>query len=289
MISRLTQSASPFWDTVLAHARGSLRRAKPPHVNQKINPAHPSESRYFNLTRDEAWWPSHTDVPMLTNCMKLEKRLVELREIWPSLEWCSARLLEHDHDIVILDETLVFRFQCENPLHEPLEPEIKFLKAVRRSVEVALPNYTHVDTRYRVAGYPKLPGEPLTLSVFASLTNRQKKCLAQSLGEFLKTIHRFSTHVASSFGIREMQPLDEQMTQALHYYRQLVAWDSLTRNERSWCERTTASTIDSLSKTNSSLSQVVVRDLSIEHLLIADGKLGGIIDFGDIALGTGKK
>ena len=177
------------------------------------------------------------------------------------------------------------RFQCENPLHEPLEPEIKFLKAVRRSVEVALPNYTHVDTRYRVAGYPKLPGEPLTLRAFASLTNRQKKCLAQSLGEFLKTIHRFSTHVASSFGIREMQPLDEQMTQALHYYRQLVAWDSLTRNERSWCERTTASTIDSLSKTNSSLSQVVVRDLSIEHLLIADGKLGGIIDFGDIALG----
>ena len=217
--------------------------------------------------------------------MKLEKRLGELREIWPSLEWCSARLLEHDHDVVILDETLVFRFQCKNPLHEPLQPEIKFLKAVRRSVEIALPNYTHVDPCYRVAGYPKLPGEPLTLTAFACLTNREKKCLAKSLGEFLKTIHRFSTNVASSFGIREMQPLGQQMAQALYYYRQLLAWDSLTRNERRWYEGTTASTMDSLSQTNSPLSQVVVRDLSIGHLLTTDGRLSGIIDFGDVALG----
>ena len=130
--------------------------------------------------------------------MELEQRLDELQRLWPDLEWEEAELLDNDHDVVLLDDSYVFRFACGDPEHEPLEQEVKLLRHLR-GMGVPVPDYTHVDGEYRVAGYRSIPGDySLTYEEFISLKEDQRLGLAAGVAAVLNALHGFPLSEAES-------------------------------------------------------------------------------------------
>ena len=137
--------------------------------------------------------------------MELEQRLGELRRLWPDLDWEEAELLHYDHDVVLLDDSYVFRFACEDPEHEPLEQEVKLLRRLRET-GMPVPDYTHVDGEYRVAGYPSIPGHSLSYEEFISLAEDQRLGLAGGVAAVLNALHGLPLGEAESLGIPQDDP-----------------------------------------------------------------------------------
>ena len=215
--------------------------------------------------------------------MELEERLDELRQLWPNLEWIEAEILDYDHDVVFLDDAYVFRFACEDPEHEPMEREVKFLKKLRQTT-VAVPDYTHVDDRYQVAGYRPISGESLTYEKSLYLPRDQRRNVAAGVAEVLNEVHGFSLGEAEALGIPEDDPWYEKVRGFLFEYLRIVRQGSLTNEEMSYCDGVVKEIMTSdISK---EIPQCVIHaDIEPPHILIDGNRFAGVIDFGDVLIG----
>ena len=216
--------------------------------------------------------------------MELDQRLNELRQMWPDLQWQNARLIECDHDVVILDKSLVFRFLCENLEHEPLEREIQFLDRLRSRATIPVPDYTYIDEAYQVAGYPHIPGEPLDLSCWDGLTRDQRREIAVGVAKILNAIHGFPISEAEELGIRRGNTPREAVKDSLAFYNRIKRPGFLTEEEMKYCDDIARS----IGQANlyAEMPQCVIHgDIEYPHILHDGERLTGIIDFGDVLIG----
>ena len=216
--------------------------------------------------------------------MRLEQRLQELRQTWPSLQWKDARLLEEDHDVVILDESLVFRFPCSNPDHEPLEREVQFLERLRRRASLPVPEYTYVDKEYRVVGYPMIQGEQLDWMSWDSVTQTQQREIAIGVAQVLNEVHGFPIEEAEKLGIQHDDSWPEEARALLFYYIWILRQGSLVEEEMKCCDGIARSILDS--DLDEHIEERVIHgDLDPAHILQKGGRFAGVFDFGDVMIG----
>ncbi|WP_153462103.1 aminoglycoside phosphotransferase family protein [Sediminibacillus terrae] len=97
-----------------------------------------------------------------------------------------------DHDILILNNELVFRFPKNHDVHRHTEREIALLQAIKQArPPLQIPNcQTLQDIHGRTIAiyYPLIEGEALTCHQHAALLSNQHN--AKLLGEFLSKLHQ---------------------------------------------------------------------------------------------------
>ena len=216
--------------------------------------------------------------------MDLDQRLHELHEMWPDLTWDKAILEKCDHDVIILDDAWVFRFPCNDPHHEPLEPEVRFLESIRDRLDIPVPHYTRVDPAFRAAGYPMLPGEPLTMDAWDRLSPNQHQDAATQLAEVLNTIHTFPLDEAKALGMGQGKRMSKATRSKWLRKTHGLQAGGLTQEEMKFCERKFRTL--KLGKRREVIPYCIIHgDFDPSHLLHDGTSVSGIIDFGDGGIG----
>ena len=118
--------------------------------------------------------------------------LNQIRQTFQDVTWSSFQYLDvgWDHEVIILDDRLVFRFPNDPDYAESLKTEIAVLRQLQPMVSsVAIPDYTYVAPDCLFAGYQLIPGQPLTSSLFSSLVPADRDRVASKLAAFLSAMH----------------------------------------------------------------------------------------------------
>jgi aminoglycoside phosphotransferase (APT) family kinase protein len=208
----------------------------------------------------------------------------KIRVRFPGLLWSECKLLRCDHDVLILDEQIVFRFDT---LEEaPLAVEVPFLQSVQDTLGVPVPNYEYVAEGFELAGYSCIDGEPMTSEIYNSLSPSKQRDVAYSLRAALSVLHSYPLDSAESLGIGNAMTYRDWIGTHLFFYINLVRHRNLTEREMQFCDRVNKAILDTSYDEPARIS-VVHGDLCPEHILIDPGhtQLAGIIDFGDVAIG----
>jgi aminoglycoside phosphotransferase (APT) family kinase protein len=185
-----------------------------------------------------------------------------------------------DHLVLIVDATRAFRFP--RPGKHGLDLEIRVLRALGRRVRIAVPSYDLVDPNGRFASYLLIAGVPLTPVRFSALTNdNARSAIAQAVG-LLKTLHA----------------LDPSAVEPVDTWPRMWSADQFADQLRDARLAALASRAPELLpaieaflwryQTDRAPRDVVLHgDLVSDHLLVDEftGRLTGIIDFSDVALG----
>ena len=120
-----------------------------------------------------------------------EQLLQRIHSEFPEITWDSYVLNTEgwDHEVIILDNKIVFRFPNEDEYSTLLPDEINVLKKLTPLVNAAIPQYSYIAADYSFAGYPIVPGRVVSKQVFDELSKEARRELAQQLAGFLSTLH----------------------------------------------------------------------------------------------------
>jgi aminoglycoside 2''-phosphotransferase len=198
----------------------------------------------------------------------------------------SSRFLGEgwNSQVYLVNDELVFRFPKRRENWEEIQREIAFLTFAADHLSLPVPRYTIVAPESTAAKcgyavYRYLPGHELDLR---TLTQKQQEAAAETLATFLRELHQLKL----SPEIEALLPAEDARHNAEEYLQaakeeiipQLAAAEasSLLARFESYLSR----------PENFTFQPVIIHaDLSGDHILIEDGAVAAIIDFGDINLG----
>lgn len=129
---------------------------------------------------------------------KPDQFISKIKNEFPKLSWVKFEYITHgfDHDVVILDDKIVFRFPKTNEFKKLLANEVKLLRYLNKKQNiVGIPDYTFIASDKSFAGYKLLSGQELKPDVFRKLPTPVKESIAIQLADFLTRLH--STNVSA--------------------------------------------------------------------------------------------
>lgn len=226
-----------------------------------------------------------------------------LAEKFPALQVNSIEYLSEGWESVVylVNGTYVFRFPKREITGNCLKLEINLLPKLLGRLNTAIPNFEHVSTEpgahfpYPFVGYKMLPGEPLRNLA----SNEDAGWWQAPVLDFLNRLHSFRLEEARELGAGytnwiaknsgENAPAPASWWQGLtdfcEYIRQ-KAFPLLTNQTKIIIGRQFESFLGD--ERNFEYEPVLIHgDFSKQHILvdIAQQKVSGIIDFGDMAIG----
>lgn len=210
--------------------------------------------------------------------------LAKVRKEFPTLVWSEVRRVKvgEDHDVIVLDEKLIFRFPRNKAYKKTLATEIRLLRTLlRRSLPFAVPRYQYIAHDQSFGGYELIPGHKLTLAAFARLSPKEKTNFVREIASFLSALHRLPTKTL--FGSTETGwNLARYRERYFKERRKVVAGaisPQLLRRIDDFFETTYRSIAEAPAMA------VIHYDLRDEHILVRERQISGIIDFGDSTRG----
>jgi aminoglycoside 2''-phosphotransferase len=124
--------------------------------------------------------------------------LQRVRDLYPGLEAGTTRLIDEGefNDILIVDNTLIFRFPRSPDGIERLRIEVALLEAIQEHVSLPIPNPSFISEDMETVGmafmgYRMLSGEPLRDHLNAFKAEAACRHLAGQLATFLRELHDF--------------------------------------------------------------------------------------------------
>ncbi len=209
-----------------------------------------------------------------------------IKEEFPRLNYSKAKLNNKgwDHTILILDDKFVFRFPKDECYIKKIKIEMELLNTFNKDSPLRVPKYHFMGKDSVFGGYKLIEGKELTKTVFGKLSNFQKKNCAKQLGEFLTILHNFPVSIAKKIGLKDDWPLSDEKKE--YENRKSFIFSVLSNNEGNFVKSFSKKYFSM--KIPSSLT-VIHNDLSGAHILINNGKITGVIDFGDSSLGDPAK
>ena len=175
-----------------------------------------------------------------------------------------------------VNEHLIFRFPKGPVNQNQLSQEIKLQSLLKIHSTLPYPEFEYLPADYSFVGYQKLRGNPL----IRKLTNFSSwDTFAEQIGNFLYQLH--------SIPQNELDNLD-----ILVENKSFTDWHeysfSFFEKTKHLIPKRHSPSIEVFfnSKPQSQISNKVLchNDLGIEHILVADDKVTGIIDWGGVAL-----
>lgn len=174
-----------------------------------------------------------------------------------------------DSIVAVADEEWVFRFPRREQVERRLETEIALLPELAAALPVDVPRFEHVLREPRLCvGYRMIRGEPLAGDVDA-----------RTVAAFLSALHRFPVERAEGVGLRRPDwtaAFAEQCGEFRRVVLPLLDGDDRSRGEALLAEGESLYGLE---------AALVHADLGPEHLLCREGRLAGVIDWGDVRIG----
>lgn len=118
--------------------------------------------------------------------------LGRIKTTFPDVTWSKFQYLDEgwDHEVVILDDRLVFRFPNDSEYLQSLRVEVEALRQLQPLIpSVRIPSYSYVAPDYSFAGYPFIQGQTLTRQNFDTLAPADRAEIAKQLAGFLSAMH----------------------------------------------------------------------------------------------------
>ena len=170
----------------------------------------------------------------------------------------------YDFEVAIVDDEWVFRFPRRAGVEEALALEIVLLPLLAPALPVNVPSFEHISRDPLFVGYRLIRGEPLVDED------------ADGVHAFLETLHALDP---SSLPVQHLEWVEAYREQCAEFERLVLPL--LDKDLRPQAKR-----LFSGAETLVDFEPVLIHaDLGPEHLLVRDGRLAGVIDWGDARLG----
>jgi len=170
----------------------------------------------------------------------------------------------YDFEVAIVDDEWVFRFPRRAGVEEALELEIALLPAIARALSVDVPLFEHVSRRPLFVGYRLIRGEPLVDED------------PEGVRAFLEALHALD---ASGLPVERHDWVEAYRDQCAEFER--LVFPCVEIDQRVHAKRLFGDV-----ETLVDFEPVLIHgDLGPAHLLVRDGRLVGVIDWGDMRLG----
>ena len=170
----------------------------------------------------------------------------------------------YDFEVAIADDDWIFRFPRRPAVEEALEVEIVLLPALAPALPVSVPSFEHISREPFFVGYRLIRGEPLVDED------------ADGVRAFLDALHAFDP---SGLPVERPDWVEAYRSQCAEFERLVLPL--FDRDRHPEAKRLFAET-----ETLVDFKPVLLHaDLGPEHLLVRDGRLVGVIDWGDARVG----
>ncbi|MEZ4869410.1 MAG: phosphotransferase [Caldilineaceae bacterium] len=185
------------------------------------------------------------------------------------------------NEVVIINETLVFRFTTGEYSRRALAGEVSVLTLIRPHITLPMPDPFHVSDD--LMAYSLLPGAALTRQVWEALDEQDQQVVADQLATFLRQLHATPGDATIPTTVAPCRYAD----QAGIYARvKEKVYPLLLKHQIAWAEALYASVLDDPTIFDYT-PQLIHGDLACYHILFdpTTRRLAGIIDFGVAGLG----
>jgi Phosphotransferase enzyme family len=170
----------------------------------------------------------------------------------------------YDFEVAIVDDAWVFRFPRRSGVEAALELEIALLPLLAPALPVDLPAFEYISREPLFVGYPVIRGTPLVDED------------ADGVRAFLEALHALDP---SRLPVDSHDWVDAYRSQCAEFERlvlPLVDSDARRQAQQLFGE------VETLVGFEPALLHA---DLGPDHLLVRDGRLAGVIDWGDARVG----
>jgi aminoglycoside phosphotransferase (APT) family kinase protein len=180
----------------------------------------------------------------------------------------GAPLVEVDHGwdykVLILDDAWVVRWPRHGLAVEEIEREVELLPALAPLLPVAVPQFEYVSRQPWLVAYRLIRGEPLVAED------------PKGVRAFLDALHAVDIDAVPAHRPDWLETYREQGDEFRRVVLPLLDADERSRGEALLAE------IETLTGFRPALTH---SDVAPGHLLVRDGKLAGVIDWGDARIG----
>jgi aminoglycoside phosphotransferase (APT) family kinase protein len=191
-----------------------------------------------------------------------------LRQIADALGRSPKTIVEidvgYDFEVAIVDDDWVFRFPRRSSVEEALEVEIALLPTLATALPVDVPLFERISRSPLFVAYHLIRGEPLVDED------------SDGVRAFLEALHALD---ASALPVERRDWVEAYRRQCAEFERlvlPLLDTDLRRRAQRLFGEAETLVGFEPV---------LLHADLGPDHLLVRDGRLSGVIDWGDARVG----
>jgi aminoglycoside 2''-phosphotransferase len=146
----------------------------------------------------------------------MEKYIERIKQVYPSLSIrdCQPNEIGQNNDVIIVNESIVFRFPKYQKGIDSLKKETDILEAIKNNVSIPIPNpiyqfFEKWEVGKVFVGYELIKGSPLWKARFASIDNDEVlNRLALQLVNFLVEIHSIPK---SKLSLNENNPREQMV------------------------------------------------------------------------------
>jgi aminoglycoside phosphotransferase (APT) family kinase protein len=170
----------------------------------------------------------------------------------------------YDFEVAVVDDEWVFRFPRRSGVEEPLRVEIDLLPAIAPALPVDVPSFEHVSRDPLFVGYRLIRGKPLVDED------------ADGVRAFLEALHALDP---SGLPVDRPDWVEAYRSQCAEFERLVLPY--LDNGVRARAKRL----FDEVETLVGFEPALLHADLGPDHLLVRDGRLAGVIDWGDARLG----
>ncbi len=209
--------------------------------------------------------------------------LGQIHKEFPELKWERYNYLNNgwDHEVIILDDKLAFRFPNSPEYLRVLEDEIALLHFLGAKVKIKIPQYKYVASDHSFAGYQLIKGAELTESVFGTLSEQGRSNIAEQLAGFFTILHTLDVNeMVEQYHVAHERPLEERLKSLSEEFLK----PNLSVEEYRKVEGVIAET-EQIDYTK--VPHVLTHsDISPKHIIWnSEDKSVGVIDFSDRCIG----
>lgn len=214
---------------------------------------------------------------------KRETYKSKIKKYFPDLKIKTQKLLTfgYDHDVVIINKKIIFRFIKGEKRPEEFSKEVKFLNYFKNKSNISIPDYYFISKDKSFGAYKLIKGSEMSESFFERLEEKKRKKLAKELASFLTQLHKIPLKKAKEFGFNEGSFIKHRKER--FQKRKSTIFKLLNKKERDFM----TNFYKNISKLLAPPSKVLTHlDLDHRHMLIdkKKSKITGIIDFGDLTI-----
>lgn len=209
-----------------------------------------------------------------------------IRDHFAEITYTNSTLITYgwDHNVVNLDDSLVFRFPKRKKQVPRFKAEVKLLEHLAPQMPVPVPEYVYTPDDLSFGGYNLLSGTEMLPEIFNDLEENKRKAIAKQIGAFLSVLHSTPINLTKEAGFQEESGgywwSQHHKRETLEKLKEKV-FPKLSREDVEWVEHQFQ---EYLALSFSFDLTVIHSDLTADHILIdpVQGGVTGIIDFGDI-------